>query len=268
MPQKYFQVEGVATFLHHTGATTLPGTPPATSRGRVILCLHGAGGNGAQFAGLLEALAHDHSPIAFDFPGHGRSGGLDSLASVPLLAAFTGALIEKLALPAPLLVGHELGGAVALELALDNPERITGVLLVGSGAHREDLDAAIAQLERVSAGKERRPFQRERYAKSAASELLRRGFAEELKTDPRAKLGALRALRDFDARSRLNGLRVPAWAVAGSDESPEVKAEVERFAAAVSGCRSVVIADAAAMLPFEQPAALAQLARDFAGALP
>ena len=76
MPHKYASVEGVATFVHHAGPTTLPEVVPDLSRGEVVLCLHASGGNGAVFADLLQALAADHSPLAIDFPGHGRSGVL------------------------------------------------------------------------------------------------------------------------------------------------------------------------------------------------
>ena len=73
MPVKYVSVDGraehIATFVHHRGATTLPGQPPDTSRGRAILCVHDAGGNGNDFAGLLDALASaGHSPLAYDQP--------------------------------------------------------------------------------------------------------------------------------------------------------------------------------------------------------
>src|SRR5213078_376030 len=54
MAQKYFSVGGVPTMIHHRGPTTLPGHPPDLSRGPAVLCVHGAGGNGNEFAGVLD----------------------------------------------------------------------------------------------------------------------------------------------------------------------------------------------------------------------
>src|SRR5262245_37662702 len=111
MPHKYATVEGVATYVHHVGPTTLPEVVPDLARGETVLCLHGSGGNGNVFAGLLAALAAEHSPLAIDLPGHGRSGGLDSLGSVERMAAFVGAFLDKWGVGRSVLLGHSLGGA-------------------------------------------------------------------------------------------------------------------------------------------------------------
>ena len=131
MPSKYFQIDGVATFVRHTGPSTLPDQPPVLTQGRTIVCLHGAGGNANLFAGLLDALAPGHSLLAFDQPGHGRSGELDSLGAIDRMASFTGALMDKLGLVDPILVGHDMGAAVALECALQNPGRLGGLGVAG-----------------------------------------------------------------------------------------------------------------------------------------
>ena len=74
MPNKYFAIDGIATYFHHLGPTTLPEELPDLSRGEALLYLHGAGGNGSFVLPLAERLAERHSPITFDFPGHARSG--------------------------------------------------------------------------------------------------------------------------------------------------------------------------------------------------
>jgi pimeloyl-ACP methyl ester carboxylesterase len=268
VPKKYFYVEGVATFLQHAGGTTLPGAPPRTDRGRVVLCLHGAGGNSGQFADLLAALAQHHSPMAFDLPGHGRSGGLDSLVSIEQMATFTAALIEKLALPPPVVLGHSMGCAVALELALARPERLAGLVLAGGGAHVEGLDPVVEELTRTVAGKAPRRFAAETYAAEAPAELLQRGFAEEMKTDPRARLGAFRALSAYDARDRLGGIRMPTLAVVGDQELPHVSAAADLLAREIPGSRKLVVAGAGHMLPLEKPEDLAGAIEQFIGTLP
>ena len=132
MPHKYFSIDGVATFVHHTGSTTLPDVPPDLSRGETVVCLHGAGGNGGQFQQVLAGLAAEHSPLAFDQPAHGRSAGLDSLGSLERMAGFTRALLGVLGIESPVLLGHSLGGAVALQCALDGGPRVRALVLVGA----------------------------------------------------------------------------------------------------------------------------------------
>src|SRR5262249_6252798 len=158
----------------------------------------------------------EHSPLAIDLPGHGRSGGLDSLGSVERMAAFVGAFLDKWGLARAVLVGHSLGGAVALRLALGRPQAVRALVLCGSGA--QFAAPALETIERVAAGKERRPFFREAYSPKASPDVLRRGFMEDLKTDPRALLGDLRAARACDLAAELARVAAPTLVVCGADE--------------------------------------------------
>jgi pimeloyl-ACP methyl ester carboxylesterase len=259
VPHKYATVEGVATYVHHAGRTTLPEVVPDRSRGATLLCLHASGGNGSVFAELLEALAAEHSPFAIDFPGHGRSGGLDSLGSIDRMAAFVGAFLDKWGIDRAALLGHSMGGAVALRLALARPRLISALVLCGSAARF--TGAAIPAVTRVVEGKDRRPFFREAYSPKAPPEVLRRGFLEDLKTDPRALLGDLEACRDFDATEELAGVGAPTLVVVGEDD--DMRAQSDLLATRIPGAKLEVVPGAGHMLPLEQPAALAAAVRAF-----
>src|SRR5262249_46529024 len=150
------RVESVAVHVHHVGRTSLPEAPPDLSRGETIVCLHGSGGNGAVFAGVLQELAAAPSPLAIDLPGHGRSRGLDSLGSLERMAAFVGAFLDEWGIARAVLLGHSLGGAVALRLALDRPAAVRALVLCASAPRF--AAPALETIERVVAGKERRPF--------------------------------------------------------------------------------------------------------------
>ncbi len=258
MAQKYLRIEGIATLLHHAGPTTLPEELPDLSRGETVLCLHGAGGNGAVFGGLLEQLCERHSPLAFDQPGHARSGGLDSLGSIERMSGFTLSLLDKLGCAAPVLLGHSMGGAVALRTALDQPDRVRALVLVGSGANSKVPDALLELVRRVTQGRERRQFQREAYSPATSGEVVRKGFMQDLQTDPRAGYGDLLALRDWDVRERLAELRTPSLVVVGEDEIPELRSGSDRLAEGIPGARQLVVPKAGHMLPLEQPEALAE----------
>ena len=86
MPDKYFEIGDLAILVHHRGDTTLPGCPPPIADGQTILFLHDAGGNGNCFRKVMDHLDGSHSPVSLDFPGHGRSGSLDSLSSMAAFA--------------------------------------------------------------------------------------------------------------------------------------------------------------------------------------
>jgi pimeloyl-ACP methyl ester carboxylesterase len=107
--------------------------------GRPILFIHGLGGQLHHFKHpLFDAFGPGYRLISIDRPGsgysvrrNGDSGGLHEQAAV--IAGF----IKALKLDRPLLVGHSLGGAVALATAVDHPRAISGLALVSPLTHLE-----------------------------------------------------------------------------------------------------------------------------------
>ncbi len=263
MPNKYISIDGVATFVHHTGATTLPEVIPLRGTGAPVLCLHDAGGNGAEFRALLERIGRTHDAFAFDQPAHARSAGLDSLGSIERLAAFSQALGDKLGLETPVLLGHGMGAAIALQCSLDAPEFVRALILVGAGARFEVPSEKLEITRRVTEGKEARPFDRGVYAKSTSPEVMRAAFMQSVKTDPRATLGDYRALQGCTVGSRLGEISVPTLVVAGAEDA----CDAQGLATGISGARLVEIPDAGHAILHEQPDALFDGVLEFLEAL-
>ncbi len=258
--QKYITVGAVATFVHHRGPTTLPGHPPAPAPGATVLCLHDVALNGNVFAGVLDALAGGHRPIAFDLPAHGRSGGLDSLASVAAMAGQAKALADRLGLVAPVLLGDGLGAAVALEAAATWTDWPAAVVLCGGASATPAPSAdAIEQVRLVTAGRARRQFDSTGYAPDTAREVYQRAFGEWMKTDPRATLGDLTALAAWDGAARIGAVEAPVIVVVGEHETPEARTAAESLAAAVRRGRVETLAGAGRRGVLEQPAGLAAI---------
>lgn len=108
---------------------------PATSDGDapVVLCVPGWGCSAYSFRHLLAPLAAEGArAVAVDLRGHGWSDKpLQVDAYTPAsLAAWTLGVLDALAVPRAVLVGHSLGGMVALETALSAPDRVAGLVLV------------------------------------------------------------------------------------------------------------------------------------------
>lgn len=267
MPHKYVVIDGVATFLHHTGATTLPEQPPASDLGEVLLCLHGTGRHGGDFADVLDALSDAHSPIAFDQPGHGRSGSLDSLGAVDRMRDFTRALVEKLSLRPQVLVGHSLGAAVALDYALTYPEAVRGLVICSGGSGFDFEDGRLEQARLVTEGKRRRDFDPSAFAEGADPKVMRRAFMAGLKTDPRATYGDLLACADWQRGDALSRIEAPTLVLHGDAERPAVVARANQLLDLLPNARKAVVARAGEMLLYEQPEAVAAELRGFLEAL-
>src|SRR6266852_3419985 len=105
--------------------------------GPPIVILHGLGGQMGNFTyALLERLTDEFRVILMDRPGSGYSmRARGATGRLTEQAAVVAEFIRKLGLERPLLVGHSLGGAIALGVALDHPEVVQGVALIAPLTH-------------------------------------------------------------------------------------------------------------------------------------
>jgi pimeloyl-ACP methyl ester carboxylesterase len=103
--------------------------------GPAILLVHGMAGQLSHYNyGVLDQLAADYRVIAVDRPGSGHSTRTGA-ADLETQAASLSALIAALGLERPLVVGHSLGGALALKLAHDHPQQVGALALVAPFTH-------------------------------------------------------------------------------------------------------------------------------------
>ena len=103
---------------------------PQSGRLTMVL-IHGLMGTAATFASFMAALPHERHVIAIDLPGAGQSDRDPRVnPSLASLSHNVRNLLDRLELPAPLLVGHSHGGTVALHLSAAAPERVSGLVLM------------------------------------------------------------------------------------------------------------------------------------------
>lgn len=111
-----------------------------------IVFLHGAGMDHIVWQLPARSFAWGgYSVLAPDLPGHGRSEG-PALDSVAAMADWVAALLDAAGLKEAALVGHSMGGAIAIETAASSEKRISRIALLGTAAaipvHRDLLTAA------------------------------------------------------------------------------------------------------------------------------
>jgi pimeloyl-ACP methyl ester carboxylesterase len=202
--------------------------------GPPLVLVHGLGGSATNWCELVPLLARDRRVIVPDLPGHGGSDALPAVASLGAFADRVAAVAEhEDAVPAP-VVGHSLGGAVVLHLALRRPDAVTKLVLaaaaglsLGTRFQRSLLAASLAMRPGRLAARHA-----DRVVRSA---LLRRAaFGRYYVADPLALTeGALRgflaghllhtdigtawrALRRDDPREHLENIHCPVLVVWGA----------------------------------------------------
>jgi pimeloyl-ACP methyl ester carboxylesterase len=149
-----FDVQGRAAYAY-TG-----GKPWGEAKSCVVF-IHGALNDHSVWTLLARWYAHHgYRVLAVDQPGHGRSDG-PTLASVEALADWVLALLDAAGVASAHLVGHSMGSLIALEAASRAPDRVAGLVMVGTaypmkvsdallGTARDDPARAIAMVNAFS----------------------------------------------------------------------------------------------------------------------
>jgi pimeloyl-ACP methyl ester carboxylesterase len=100
--------------------------------GPPLVLVHGLGGSATNWCELVPLLARRYRLLIPDLPGHGRSDPLPAVSGLDSFADRVVAVMEEEGgVPAP-VVGHSLGGVVALRLALRHPQAVSALVLAGS----------------------------------------------------------------------------------------------------------------------------------------
>jgi len=102
-------------------------------KGRAILLIHGIGDSSDTWRDIMPGLARNYRVIAPDLLGHGASDKPRTDYSLPSYANGMRDLLGVRGIEQVTLVGHSLGGAVAMQFAYQFPERVERLVLVGTG---------------------------------------------------------------------------------------------------------------------------------------
>lgn len=227
--------------------------------GEPLLLLHGLGSSSQDWEYQIPAFAKFFQVIAPDFRGHGgsdRSGGY----SVERFATDTLALLDQLGIAACAVVGYSMGGAVAMQMALDDPRRISRLVLSNTlWSFRTDtltkrwlLWTRLLLMGWLGPRRLSEVMSRRLFPRPDQAELRARVAKRNAQNDKNVYLESIRALTTWSVRERVAELRLPVLVLAAeNDFVPRV--DTNAFVAALPDARFELFPGTRHGLPQEMP---------------
>lgn len=228
-----------------------------------VVLLHGAGGIHLSWPPEVRRMKRAQV-YALDLPGHGRSNQSGGLQDISNHARAVVEWVHAIDLPAAVFVGHSMGGAIALTLALDFSEHVAGLGLVATAAnlpvnpsllddafHPITFQKAIANIVEWS------------FSSQASKRLVELVYQRMLETRPSVLYSDLRACDRFDVRERVKLIEKPTVIICGSDDRMTPLRNSQFLSVTIPRSSIKVINGAGHMVMLEQPAAVTQSLVEF-----
>lgn len=204
-------------------------------QGEPVLLIHGFGLNGMmQWTKLRNALKDDYRVIAIDNRGHGKSEKPHDPEQYGIeMARDQVRLLDHLGIDKAHIVGYSMGGGIALQVVVENPERVQTALIGGSGwspSTEEELERRQPLIDDLENG---RGFGKlfERLAATDASEQERQamrslGALLTAMNDQKALAAVLKGRWERQAdEEKIRGIRTPMTAIIGENDPIRPAAE-------------------------------------------
>jgi len=241
----YVEVSGEDIFYFHNKG---PENAPA------ILLVHGAGGTHLHWPPRLRRLP-GVDVYAVDLPGHGKSGG-KAKNTIPAYAEVVRRFAEAAGLGKFFLAGHSMGGAIAQTLALEHPEKLQGLILIGTGAR---LRVAPAILDGIKNDYESAARLIAKWAYSSPDpHLLELYVRGALQVPAESTYDDFVACDRFDAMGKISRIHIPTLIVCGEEDRLTPPKYCKYLHSQIPGSELKLIPNAGHMVMVEQEDAVAE----------
>jgi pimeloyl-ACP methyl ester carboxylesterase len=250
--------------------------------GPALVFAHGLGASWQSWLENIPEFARDHRVVAMDLPGFGYSETPEDV-SIEYYANWTFRLLDELRIDAAAAVGNSMGGFIAAEMAIREPERVQRLAVVSAAVFWQTYRRAqpLVQLARLSDAIIARALARStddiatrprlrawalatagfRYPHLIPKELAHEMVRSARRTD--GFLPALEALADYPLEEELPKISCPALIVWGAHDTLVPVKDAKRLEELIPDSRRVVFERTGHVAMLERPERFNRLLREF-----
>ena len=234
---------------------------------KTVVLIHGAGGDHLSWPSQIRRLS-GYCVYTPDLPGHGKSRG-HGLQRISAYGELINNWLNELEFPAIFLGGHSMGGAIALWTAIHHPDRVKGLILIGSGAR---LPVNLSLIEEL-ASPQGFPTAvdnicRWSFSPKTDSRLIDEVRKQMLKNRPTVMGGDFRACDAYDLSKQLDQVKAPTLILVGEEDKMTPLRFAEGLRKGIQDAELQIVPGAGHMVPLEQPGKTADLIREFLEKVP
>lgn len=217
-----------------------------------VVLIHGSGGNHLYWPSEVRRMA-GYRIFAPDLSGHGKSEGRGQ-QSISAYARQVLDWLQGLGMPEAIFIGHSLGSAIALTLAVNYPEHVTGLGLVGAGARLRVLPDILADSANPTTFlKAIDTIIQAAFSPSTDPLLVELAAKRMAEIRPSVLHGDFTACDEFDLTERVDEISQPTLVLCGSEDRLTPLRNSQFLAGAIPNASLEVIPGAGHMVMLEKP---------------
>ena len=216
-----------------------------------IIFIHGSGESSYSWKEQIKGLDLNYNLIALDLPSHGMSSEFKKL-SLELYVETVKTLVKHLSLRKVILVGHSLGGAVALSYYFKYSQDISGLILCGTGA-RLRVSQVIFDLIKNNFDEYLETIPVGCFYRKTPKEIVEDYVEEVQKVEPEVSYIDFSICNEFDVMDKIDSIRVPCLIICGNADKLTPIKYSQFFNEKIRNSTLSVIQNAGHMVMLEKP---------------
>lgn len=223
-----------------------------------LVLIHGAGGTHLYWPPEIRRLP-GYCVYAIDLPGHGKSELCDGQQTIGEYAQYLVQWLKSIQLRRAVLVGHSMGSAIALALAIHHPEYVVGLGLISGGARlRVNPDLINYAADMTTYIKAADLLVSCSFSVNAPHRLIELASKRMLETRQSVLVGDLQACDRFDVMAQLGAVQQPTLVICGAEDHMTPLRYAQFLSNTIPNAHLSVIPDAGHMVMLEQPRIVAE----------
>jgi non-heme chloroperoxidase len=242
------------------GGVILPYMESGDPEGKPVIFLHGVTDSHRSFDLVFPHLSPSLRAIAMTQRGHGDAPRLEGPYTPKALSDDLNAFMDAMGIDAAYIVGHSMGSFAAQRFAIDRPERVLGLVLIGSFTtcgDKEDVKAfvreAVDPLTDPIPTQFAEEFQMSTIAKGVPPEFFRMAVAESRKVPARIWKACMNAMIEADHTPELGNIRAETLLMWGDKDAYFDEAEQEKLEALIPNSRRAIYEGCGHAPSWEEP---------------